>query len=963
MEVKPKISNGGNERDSSRLLTDIQAAHHLGITIELIYAYTQHGCGAEARKLSTVQRAGRTYFDKAELEDFDRYLRQPWVVDGVNRLKVPEWIEAHLRAESDNQCLRCGAGRGVETAHIEAWSKSRSHYHGNLVRICAACHKEHDRHKSLLNVELRRIKNDRVGRTKARLARQMGLVESRFSPPPSEMKFVGRTEELETLCTALEEGRAVLLQGPGGIGKTQLLLKALERRRAGGRVIWLDVEGYESPEDLMTALAMSSAELEAGDTLEQVVRALDSEECCVVLDGIEQLAEAGLDAVDDLMANVRKRMQKAQLVVTSQVNFPRTGFDRKLALSGLDTESCRRLFRTLVRDDVRIDDVSEAQLLSFAEGHPLALRLIAILVEYLESGQSALQAIGREGARVVEVPKRGEQNRKTSLDMCLSLAYRMLSVEEKRLLFVIASCPGGLFAHQLEHYGGSDTAMLAAALRRWSLVERRDVGVSINRWYALSPIRSIAVRRWREENEAEAKALTNDLLRDFGLMAVGIEENAQDTSDIPHMVWRFWLEWRNLQLVVNESEAHPSDSDLALLATCVCSSMVGFFFVARLPKLGVRMMIRGARIALRAGNWEEASGYIAEAASLAQRSDDNRLASEVEELLKEMPAEGADEGHIAITKAILANHRGDAHAKEKEARKAIEQYEGARDRLTLAGAGNDEAELVENRSSLSGAYQMLGLALLAQSMPGEACEAYESALGLVGGTSRPVNEGQILYQIGRCRNALGEYPESADYFARAAMHFQEIGMRDYLANALGSLGYRLLELGDSTGLPPPLPKEVLRDGIQDAVKSIQQSIVVQLQTGTVDSKWAIRKLFGTVVVLSLSGETESLGVAGQAVMEWTKKLRDAGETEEVARRAAFEILHLEALSELMMSIARVEDQARTVGNIRESDVDELVERCESLGILRGLESSGFEWLGLYSRRRWLVSEDVEADKP
>ena len=98
-------------------------------------------------------------------------------------------------------------------------------------------------------------------------------------------------------------------------------------------------------------------------------------------------------------------------------------------------------------------------------------------------------------------------------------------------------------------------------------------------------------------------------------------------------------------------------------------------------------------------------------------------------------------------------------------------------------------------------------------------------------------------------------------------------------------------------------------------------------------------------------------------MEWTKKLRDAGETEEVARRAAFEILHLEALAELMLSIARVGDRARPVGSVRESDVDELMERCKSLGFLRGLESSGFEWLGLYLRRRWSVSEDVKVDKP
>ena len=70
-------------------------------------------------------RGGRTrekgtYFDDAELEDFDRYLRRPWIADGVKRPKVPEWIEAHLRAESGNQCLRCGAGRGVETVDRRA---------------------------------------------------------------------------------------------------------------------------------------------------------------------------------------------------------------------------------------------------------------------------------------------------------------------------------------------------------------------------------------------------------------------------------------------------------------------------------------------------------------------------------------------------------------------------------------------------------------------------------------------------------------------------------------------------------------------------------------------------------------------------------------------------------------------------------------------------------------------------
>ena len=532
----------------------------------------------------------------------------------------------------------------------------------------------------------------------------------------------------------------------------------------------------------------------------------------------------------------------------------------------------------------------------------------------------------------------------------------MLSPEEQRLLFLVASCPGGLFAHQMEHYGGPDAAMLAAGLRRWSLVQRRDVGVPIDRWYALSPIRSFARWRWQEANEADARELINELLRDFGLMAGVIEEQAQDTSEVPQMVWRFWLEWRNLLLVVDEAEARPKDADLTVLASVVCSSMVRFFFVARLPERGVRMVIRGARIAMRSESWKDASGFIVEAAGLAQRSDDVRLAGAVEELLEAIPAKQGDAGHVAMARAILADGRGDAHETEKEARKAIGHYEGKRDRSARSGDGGDAEELAGNRDSLSGAYQMLGHALLARRKPEEAREAYESALELAGGASRSVNEGQILYQLGRCLGEVGEHSQSAGYYGRAAVHFRAIGMRDYLANALGALGYELLRLGDSAALPA-LPSGVLRDGIQDAVVSIQQSVNVQVRTGAVDSEWAIRKLFGTVVVLSLSGEAESLANAGRAMLEWTKELGEAGGAGEVAKRAAFEILHSEALAELMLSIARVEGRARPRGSVRESDVNELVERCGSLGILRGLKSSGFEWLQMYLRGRWSVSED------
>ena len=786
---------------------------------------------------------------------------------------------------------------------------------------------------------------------RAGLAREMGLASSRFGPPASETMFVGRAHDLNVLCSALGEGSAVLVQGPGGIGKTELLLKALERRQIGGRVVWLDIEGHRSSEDIAAALAMSSAELEPGESLDRVAGALDDEGCCVVLDGVEQLAETGLDEVDDLLANLRRGMRKGQLVVTSQVDLPRTGFDRKLVLSGLDAGSSRRLLRSLVRGDARLDGASEARLLDFAEGHPLAVRLLAALVEHLGAGRSAVERVEREGSRVVEIPKRAEQNRETSLDKCLSLAYGMLSPEERRLLFVIVNCPGGLFEQQMQHYGGPDATMLAAALRRWCLVQRRDVGVSIDRWYALSPIRSFAARTWREENEDEARALRNTLLRDFGVMAHAIDQQAQGASEVPHMVWRFWLEWRNLQLVIDEAETRPEDAHIRLLVLAVCSSVVRFCFVARLPERGVRMMVRAARIVMRAEKWEEASGYIAEAAGLAQRSDDDRLAGAVEELLEAMPVGRGEAGHLALARAVLANSRGDPEETEKEVRKALRHYEGKQDRARSGGGGDSE---VGNRNIMSAAYQVLGDALLARSKPEDAREAYESAQRMAGGTFHAVNEGQLLYQVGRCLSQAGEHEASMGYYARAAAHFQVIGMRGYLANALGQFGHALLELGEADALPELPPGEVLRNGIEDAVASVQWSIISRLRGGAGDSEWAIRKLFGTVVVLSLSGEAEHLGDAGRSLKEWTKEVRDAGG---VARRATFEIVHSDALAELMLSIARLEERARGGGSLRESDVDELADRCGSLGILRGSESAAFEWLGLSRQKRWFVRED------
>ena len=782
--------DGADSRSSNaKPLTELEAAFRLGVTVALLYDYTRWGGGAGKCRLHATAVDGQTCFDQQELDKFRDHLRKPWVKKGESRPTVPAYIVRHLVAESGNRCQRCGKGPGVVTAHISPWSESRSHYHHNLLRLCSACHAEHDRHGSIPTRELRELKEHAINRTRAMLRAAMDPATGRFNPPPLDAKFVGRDEEVESLRQAIEEVRAVLVRGVGGVGKTQLVLKALEDCQ-NEAVVWVDVEGLQGAEDVKSALS-AALEGEGAETLDRMATELDARIACVVLDGVERLAGSALDDTDDLLAGLLARTKSTRFLVTSQVNLQRTRFDHKQLLTGLAPGPSRELLQSSVIEEVDADEAGLVALLAFCEGHPLALRLTGALVEHVGSWAGAANEVGRRGARIVEIPERSGQTRETSLERCLSLAHDMLEPEAKRLLYAIASCPGGVMACQLERYAGTEMPRLTAVLRRWSLVQAREAGLPSERWYALSPIRSFAIQRWSEENPTEAQAVTDTLLHDFGTMAAVIALRAEEDGDIPHMLWRFSKEWPNLRLVVDAAEARTGDAELGSLATGVCASMMKFFFVARLPEQGVRLMTRGARIAMRDGRSEDTSGYIAQAASLAMRSREHRLAAEVEALLEGVAAEsGGATGNLAMTRAMLANQRGDALAAEKHSRDAIRHYERARhDMTTQVGEEADEGALEDTDNSLSTGFHLLGDALLAQERAKDAQEAYEKALALLRGGAVAVNKGQILHQIGNCRSSLDEHRDAIGYYGRAAVQFQAVGMREYTATALGELGY------------------------------------------------------------------------------------------------------------------------------------------------------------------------------
>jgi tetratricopeptide (TPR) repeat protein len=960
--------------EPSEILTPLEAALHLGITPGLLFGYTSvrfRKSPSQLRHLETIELAGKTRFAKTTLEDFDRYLKEPWADIGAQRTDPPKCILDHLRAESGNQCIRCASGIGVQTAHIVPWAISRSHHPDNLIRICAACHLEHDEHNSLPTAQLIALKQQAQARLRANLAERLRPVEPRFNSPCPDTLFVGRTRQLTDLREALRTSRSTLIHGPGGIGKTQLLLRALPEIETGLRVIWIDVERFRTIEGIRSALHIFITEEGGAGDLDAMAVRLDALNACVVLDGLERLCEPSIDDIDDMLAQLMLRSNRAQFVVTSQVTLQRATFDEYIELAGLDRQFSRKVFRRLVRDSSPVDHDSESELLSFADGHPLALRLTAALVNYFGSGRSALEQIKRRGASTLQLQKRVNHDSTTSLGVCLSLAYEKLEPVEQRLLYVIASCPGGIFTKHLElnERRGLDPTEALAALRRWNLVQLMAPGETFERLYILSPIASYVGGRWRLEHPSEADALLEELLRNFAMMVAVVDKRAEDPAEIPYMLERYTLELPNILRILDAAEAQPGNAQLSLFAAGICSSLMRFFFILRLPEQGVKVMQRGAQIALRDGHLERASSSILQMVALAARTHDSVAIAAGQTMLNSLEGHdtGAEiSGNIALTRAVICSNSGDSQGMEKCARLAIVFFEAARDQFDASreGAGKDDganSQLERINNDLASAFGLLGGAHLAQARYNEAREAYRRSLSLQSGGSVPVNEGQTLHQIGNCESNLKNYAEAVRCYADAALRFHALGMREYLSNALGELGYTVIDLDGDASLPDTISPSLLSAGAEDIADDVARCFGTNVDLAACAS--VVRKLFGVIVLISLSKEAESIGALGQYIDEQiVKPFKIRSPPNSPISNDGVAHYHLDMLAVLALSIAAFEQNIRVNVSISGGAVARLAAVCFHQGPMADLQNRSFDWLSIYLRRKWpLPQPNLTAD--
>jgi tetratricopeptide (TPR) repeat protein len=935
VEIQAMSSEGPDE-----VLLPLQAAIRLGITPELLFNYTRPSLAKAARldhALATIEHRGSTMFRTGDLDAFDRLLAGPWVGKNESRIAIPKSILDHLRAESGNQCTRCGYGSGVETAHIVPWEVGRSHHPYNLIRICSSCHSEHDLSKSLPTAELRRLKDRLVEQTRSKCKARMAPVDRHFVPP-TPVTSVGFKDHLAWLIQGLQEGRCILVVGVAGIGKTQLALRALNETHTGRPVVWLEVEKYRSRNEITSALLLSiGADLQSAGIL-SIAERLDVMQACVVFDGVEQGDSS--DEIEDFITGLLAATSMTQIVVTSQLRLQRLPVDGWIRLERLGAEAARDLLLRSCRESRSALGGAATEILAFCDGHPLTIILVGALVDFVGSGFAALERIQAFGADAVRLHKRSIPSRATSLSVSLSLAYEALDQAELKTLAVLANAPGGLSRVHLERgrWQVADAPMAVAGLRRWNLIMSTNAGESFERINMLSAVRTYVLGRWEREHGADALDVKRMLFRHLAELAMVINRRSSEDVDPWPMMHRYSQELPNLVRAVEVANDHAEDDHLAESASMVAAALMSFFFIQGSSEHGLDVMSKVSGLQLRRGELKLASDTTVQLTSLSRRARSQKGFSNSRSRLNEIEQANIPINDPLVAANVYTGRAICAMAERRPAetvslcRLALLIYLGYEAATSEEGFGSDIADV----------QGLLGDALLELGNVEEARQAYRESLKDRSPESEFVNRGQVLHQLGNCENRLRNAQLAIDCYAEAAKTFHLNGMQEYLSNALGELGHCMVH--NDLSFRDTSIEQTFERGLQDVLHHVQACLMggskIEGQLTMV-----VRKLYGLICLVSFSTSSDLLGSFSQAILSPVEAPDDAPSN--VQSVFAYECM---IAGSLASEIAKIDGKEKSGNRFTEDDYDLLATVLEASSMPEDVFDL-FSWLSKYENMK------------
>ena len=316
------------------------------------------------------------------------------------------------------------------------------------------------------------------------------VMQGSTSVPARMDRFVGRIRETAAVEQAVGRSRLTVVTGPGGIGKTRLVLEIARRRSHRGLpVLFVDLGVIARTDEVPTVVARALGLTQTGpDPTADVVRVLADTAGLVVVDTCEHVAAGAAAIIGAMLLGC----PKLRVLATSRQRLGVSGA-RIVTLGPLALDEAVALFverAQAVRPDAVLDTGAEARrLCSTLDGLPLALELAAARVAVLTP--STILSRVEHRLDLLSDRTRGGHERHRSLRATMEWSFGLLSTNEQAGFARLAIFAATFSLDAAEAVADVDVDMLGALINQ-SLVHvlvQRDGEL---RYRILDTLRSFA---------------------------------------------------------------------------------------------------------------------------------------------------------------------------------------------------------------------------------------------------------------------------------------------------------------------------------------------------------------------------------------------------------------------------------------------------------------------------------------
>lgn len=404
--------------------------------------------------------------------------------------------------------------------------------------------------------------------------------------------LLGREDDVVALVDAVRTHRLVTVTGPGGVGKTRVMVELGHRLLSDflDGVAFVNLADVGEPRSFLDALAESLDVKEAeGRTLRDgIVALIGSREALLLLDNFEQLVDAAPEVASLLAA-----CEGLRVVATSRTPL-RLAIEHEfvlepLALPGADVTDVMALgaspavalFAQRARTGAGplvLDAASAPVVASIChrlDGLPLAIELAAARLRLL-----SLEALHERLGRALEVLRSSSRDvpaRQQTLRATIDWSHGLLDAPEQLLFRRLSVFAGGCTIEAVEEVCADDGAPVLDHLE--SLVDKALVRVSADgRVTMLQTIAEYATERLVAVGEQGAVAARH--ARAYAQVATQVSERFEGTEQVAAMEQGI-LEEQNLQVALDTLliAARAGDAGAARLGLRTCGNLTMYWHV------------------------------------------------------------------------------------------------------------------------------------------------------------------------------------------------------------------------------------------------------------------------------------------------------------------------------------------------------------------------------------------------